>query len=54
MSGKSINNDTERTKVLNQRGFKVIRFWNNELFDNLDAVLESIRLDVEKQKLVLK
>lgn len=49
-----LDNDAERTKVLNQCGFKVIRFWNNELFDNFDGVLESIRLDVEKQKPELK
>ncbi|KAF3978698.1 MAG: endonuclease domain-containing protein [Methylococcales symbiont of Iophon sp. n. MRB-2018] len=44
------NEDAIRTKFLNQRGFKVIRFWNNDVFNNLDGVLESLRLVVEKQK----
>ncbi len=46
--------DTERTLFLNQRGFKIVRFWNNELFDNLEGVLERIRLVVEKQKTLVE
>ena len=46
--------DIERTLFLNQRGFKVVRFWNNELFDNLTGVLECIRLVVEKQKTLME
>jgi len=38
--------DRERTLFLNQRGFKVIRFWNNDLFTQIEVVLESIRLAV--------
>ncbi len=36
--------DLTRTGFLNQCGFEVIRFWNNDVFENLDGVLESIRL----------
>ncbi len=39
--------DTERTLFLNQHGFKVIRFWDNEVIRNLDGVMESLRLTVE-------
>jgi len=42
--------DKERTLFLNQRGFKVIRFWNNDVFSNLDGVMESIRVVVEKHE----
>ena len=49
-----VNKDEERTKFFNQRGFKVIRFWNNDLFDNLGGVLESIRLVVEIQKAIVE
>ena len=42
--------DSERTKFLNQRGFKVIRFWNNDLFTNLEAVLEQISWEVAEQE----
>ena len=34
--------DDERTKVLQGAGIKVLRFWNNDLLRNLEAVLESI------------
>ncbi len=34
--------DTERTAWLESKGYRVIRFWNNEVFDNLDGVLHSI------------
>ena len=43
--------DTKRTLFLKQRNFKVIRFWNNDLFIQIDGVLETIRLAVEEQKL---
>jgi very-short-patch-repair endonuclease len=36
--------DNERTDFLKQRGFKVLRFWNNDVFKNTEGVLESIRL----------
>ena len=31
--------DNERTIVLNDRGYRVIRFWNNEVLENIDGVL---------------
>lgn len=34
--------DEKRTGWLNAHGFEVIRFWNEEVFDNLDGVLEVI------------
>ena len=35
--------DIKRDRFLELNGFKVLRFWNNEVFKNLDAVLETIR-----------
>ncbi len=35
-------NDAERTKILGTQGYKVLRFWNNEIDNNLDGVLETI------------
>lgn len=35
--------DLVRTLDLENLGFRVIRFWNNEVFENIDGVLESIR-----------
>jgi very-short-patch-repair endonuclease len=37
------NHDRERDIYLQQYGFKVLRFWNNEVFKNTDGVLEVIR-----------
>jgi len=34
--------DDERTKVLNGSGIRVIRFWNNDLLNKTEAVLEEI------------
>ena len=34
--------DTKRTKSLENLGITVIRFWNNDVFKNIDGVLEEI------------
>ncbi len=34
--------DDHRTKLLNQAGFRVLRFWNNDVIENLDGVLATI------------
>jgi len=34
--------DDRRSAGLAQRGYHVIRFWNSEVLDNLDGVLEAI------------
>jgi len=36
--------DEARTKVLEEHGFRVLRFWNNEILTNLDGVIALIRL----------
>ena len=38
--------DIERTRCLEKQGFKVLRFWNNDVLMNIEAVLESIRLSL--------
>jgi very-short-patch-repair endonuclease len=35
--------DETRTTWLNSQGFQVIRFWNNEVIDNYEGVLDRIR-----------
>jgi very-short-patch-repair endonuclease len=37
------NKDSERDRMLTESGFKVLRFWNNEIFENLNGILEVIR-----------
>jgi len=34
--------DEERTKYLNSLGYRVIRFWNNEVMNNSDGVILAI------------
>jgi len=34
--------DARRTAVLEEAGFVVLRFWNNDVFENSDGVLEVI------------
>jgi very-short-patch-repair endonuclease len=41
-----INYDNQRSLFLEQRGFKVIRFWNNDVIENTEGVLETIRLAI--------
>jgi len=36
--------DEKRSFCLGQRGFKVIRFWNNDVINNIEGVLEKIYL----------
>ena len=36
------NNDKERDMYLQQRGFKILRFWNNEVLQDIEAVKEVI------------
>ena len=35
--------DKKRDAWLNAEGFEVMRFWNNEVFENLDGILQVIR-----------
>ena len=35
--------DDERSKYLNKQGYKVIRFWNNEVNSNLEGVCDVIK-----------
>jgi very-short-patch-repair endonuclease len=40
------NYDDQRSLFLEQRGFKVIRFWNNDAIESTEGVLETIRLAI--------
>lgn len=44
--GQSKEYDKLRTNTLNSNGFRVLRFWNNEIVNNTDGVLEYIRMEV--------
>lgn len=38
----NITYDIERTKFLESKGYKVIRFWNNDIDNNLEGVYKMI------------
>ncbi len=41
-SEEGIANDRERTAALERAGYRVVRFWNNEVLANTDGVMDSI------------
>ncbi|GAB6140699.1 hypothetical protein JCM14076_14280 [Methylosoma difficile] len=38
--------DQHRSQYLGKKGFKILRFWNNEIIENNEGVLETIRLAI--------
>ena len=38
--------DNQRTRYLHALGYRVLRFWNHEVLNDLDAVLEAIRIAI--------
>ncbi len=42
------NYDAERTAWLKTEGFRVIRFWNNQILEETDAVREAIFMAVQR------
>ena len=44
--------DVERTRIIEAHGYKVIRFWNSDVMENLDGVLEAIiqELDIASNR----
>ena len=41
--GVNIQKDEERTAYLNSKGYKVYRFWNNEIDQNFDGVYQKLK-----------
>ena len=42
--------DANRTKVLEAMGYLVLRFWNNDVMQNIDGVLEEILTTLEQHR----
>ncbi|HEY3806875.1 MAG TPA: DUF559 domain-containing protein [Kofleriaceae bacterium] len=40
--------DATRTAYLESQGFDVLRFWNNDVLQNIDGVLETIRIALSR------
>ena len=39
--------DADRTEWLDSQGFRVLRFWNNEVFENIEGVEEVIQASLQ-------
>jgi very-short-patch-repair endonuclease len=39
----AVEKDNQRTKWLESQGYKVLRFWNSDVVENIDGVLLTIR-----------
>jgi very-short-patch-repair endonuclease len=46
---EQVEYDVERTAFLESKGYKVLRFWNNEVMNNIDLVLNVIWDALDKQ-----
>jgi very-short-patch-repair endonuclease len=42
--------DNDRTRYFNERGYKVLRFWNNEVINDLNGVIQAIMNELEDMK----
>ena len=42
--------DEERTKFLEARGYRVLRFWNHDVMKNIDSVLQVIWKAIHEQE----
>jgi very-short-patch-repair endonuclease len=40
--GEALDYDAARTRFMEGEGYRVLRFWNNEVLENLDGVLTAI------------
>lgn len=44
--------DNQRTKKLEQQGFTVIRFWNNEVLNDTETVLDKIHQTIQDSRVI--
>ncbi|MDH5767328.1 MAG: endonuclease domain-containing protein [Gammaproteobacteria bacterium] len=51
---EQVNYDQKRSEYLKSKGFTVIRFWNNEVLQNLEGVLDTLTLALSLQERGIK
>jgi len=42
--------DLSRTKILQSKGYQVVRYWNNEVLGNIEGVLEALTLTLSQRE----
>lgn len=45
----NISNDKARTNYLENNGYRVLRFWNNDVMNNIESVLEVINNEIRNK-----
>ena len=45
---EAVDQDATRARALHAHGYRVIRFWNNDVTDNISGVLETIAAEIER------
>jgi very-short-patch-repair endonuclease len=45
-----VAHDRKRTRFLESRGYRVLRFWNSEVLNNTPGVVETILMAIEEQR----
>jgi very-short-patch-repair endonuclease len=50
--GPVAESDKERTRWLEAEGYRVLRFWNNDITQNIDGVLEAIHSAISPTMLI--
>lgn len=43
-----VDYDSARSALLRAKGFRVVRFWNNEVLENIEGVYESLTLTLSQ------
>lgn len=43
---ENIDYDTVRTEYLNSIGYKVLRSWNNEIYENIEYVMSKLKQEI--------
>ncbi|WP_083198408.1 endonuclease domain-containing protein [Pararhizobium polonicum] len=52
-SPMGLQHDEKRTAFLQSQGYHVLRFWNSDVFEELDAVLDTIFAIVQQRQILL-
>ena len=47
---ENIEYDKTRTEYLNTLGYKVIRFWNNEIYENIEGVVLRLKQEINPRQ----
>jgi len=48
--GEHTEHDAARTAMLEREGYRVLRFWNNDVLENTDGVVEQISLSLRERE----